>query len=141
MSLNLIVNVKNPVVFDHFWYKLTFQLNNWHLDGLFLISWSKNDQNRSKKINFYQKKDWNRSLIIEIWSYSMDFNQNLIEIAIVDSISLLESKSDRNQRSKSARLKFESLMIQFLTPNPISLIQWPKLSTNHVSKNAMTART
>ena len=40
---------------------------------------------------------------------------------MVNSISLLESAPDRNQQSKSAGLKSESLTIRFVTPNRISL--------------------
>ena len=49
-------------------------------------------------------------------------DQILIEIAIVDTISL-KYELDQNQQSKSAGLKSKLMTIQFGTPNRISLIK------------------
>ena len=48
-------------------------------------------------------------------------DQILIEIAIVDTISL-KYELDQNQQSKSAGLKSKLMTIQFGTPNRISLL-------------------
>lgn len=48
-------------------------------------------------------------------------DRNYIKIRIVDTISLLESESDWNQRSNLDSLESESLMIQFWRSNRISL--------------------
>ena len=62
---------------------------------------------------------WLKSIKIDRFQLKLD--RILIDIAIVDSISLLKSKSDQNWQSKPAGLKSESSTIWFGTPNRISL--------------------
>ena len=82
-------------------------LINRHSDGLFYLL-IEIDQ-------YYIEKDW---FILK----KIDFNQNLIEIAIVNSDSPLESESDSNQGSNLDRDFDSTTTIRFGTSNRISLI-------------------
>ena len=55
-------------------------------------------------------------------SYLIKKDQNYIEITIVNSIIKLESDSYQNQRSNPNGLESESSMIQFGSPNCLSLV-------------------